>query len=1273
MRGDEFNSIKVTNEQETFSSFEFGNAQRVEYSFYNDNKEDIKDEINENRADDHENSNPDKKRREREELEKLNQSSEGGSSSNASEESSASSGSSSSSSSSSSSGASSSASSSSASASGASASAGAAGAASSAAVTVAAVVIAVPTIIAAALITNVSNHVFTPSEHEISYVIDLEVDSEDSRIFGIFLDNPIMGYYEMQPIVEGTNEGLFYELDADTNYTITVLAYEKETDPEEVTPSEKKVSPKSRVETYILDELPLGDVLYSEVVKTLEPIIPEKVVDHIEITHPADKTTYIVYDIIDLTGLEISAIYDDPLYPPEVIDINVISFEYDFSSAGTRTVYFSWQGYQGSYDVEVLPEKLFDHIELTKDPKVEYYPYEEFDLESLEVTAYYTDSYYEPEVIDNSELNIIYNFSNVGDKIVQILYRSDYINIPVTVIPHITVEYDMKADFVTGESTVVISYVKEDENLHGFVVAVDTVEYELPIEVGEATFTLPTDDSFNYRSRHGFEFYYYYGDSEIQLMAANYSGYLEDSRSYTSEVYGFEVDPYIDYNFDNQGGYVGTMSFKTFINYVDDFNKIENFRISLATNGQTADTDFTYEYDLNPDPDTKVSLSQIFEEEKTESQITFDILQNETFTPALTYTYDGEQQCIVGDPFKFTITPITSGGVNVPRQVYYHEGGNYIYPLEVSYADFDEQGIKGIQLVLRESNGDGSPEARSEIYTDIISGSTVNFAVSDTVMSSAGVDPNELYLEVKVLYYNKEIVLLGSGFRYRNGQAVYEENTTLYNYSRFSEDNLVYLIMDYEDGGDNYEDFRLTLAWDETFETTTHYSYDFAVAKSITKQSVDISSPIGGGTFELRGTPYDYTISCYDKGSESRITIKTGTIIFDSFDISFGEAYSTINKEFEVTINHTTGNVMNNIMLELTNPTDEYTTYTWTLSDLLDAQQIDVSAAEEATYEEWDMSKQWNYRILVEQLKQPDGAEYETVEYLSGTCSFMATPGLEDVMFGSFYRVTNSSAANSDYYYLPISVDILDLNQDFNNVFICFDVDDLSYDTPVDPEKEYWGVYTEMVLTKKFDIFNGSNGYYNGWRQLDISSMMNTVISQNVLQEGENIKYTIYGSDGDSTLIPLKTDAIQYNLSEENEIYGLTATDALISGSGDFSITIAYSNNLLDDTTTIGGFDFLILDIVDEAYTYYLPISYDIMSPEASIAVSLAMAYIEDPAVEMQPEQIDQTDIDRIIAAITDSSDPKACSFDLYYHLAGSSDLIQLDIGGVTVYFTLNA
>lgn len=68
MRGDEFNSYNITNERESFSSFEFGHTQNNESTSYKDNKTNIRDEINDNRT-----FNSDKKRdSEKEERKRMN-------------------------------------------------------------------------------------------------------------------------------------------------------------------------------------------------------------------------------------------------------------------------------------------------------------------------------------------------------------------------------------------------------------------------------------------------------------------------------------------------------------------------------------------------------------------------------------------------------------------------------------------------------------------------------------------------------------------------------------------------------------------------------------------------------------------------------------------------------------------------------------------------------------------------------------------------------------------------------------------------------------------------------------------------------------------------------------------------------------------------------------------------------------------------------------------------------------------------------------------------
>ena len=54
MRNDEFNNVKVTNEKEPFS-YEFGNSQNVEFTFFDEKKDALKDELNENNEKNNEN------------------------------------------------------------------------------------------------------------------------------------------------------------------------------------------------------------------------------------------------------------------------------------------------------------------------------------------------------------------------------------------------------------------------------------------------------------------------------------------------------------------------------------------------------------------------------------------------------------------------------------------------------------------------------------------------------------------------------------------------------------------------------------------------------------------------------------------------------------------------------------------------------------------------------------------------------------------------------------------------------------------------------------------------------------------------------------------------------------------------------------------------------------------------------------------------------------------------------------------------------------------
>ena len=67
MKNDEFNYVEIKNEREGFSNFEFGSTQNAEFTSYADNKNSVRDEVNDNPASNNENKSPEKKEKRRKE------------------------------------------------------------------------------------------------------------------------------------------------------------------------------------------------------------------------------------------------------------------------------------------------------------------------------------------------------------------------------------------------------------------------------------------------------------------------------------------------------------------------------------------------------------------------------------------------------------------------------------------------------------------------------------------------------------------------------------------------------------------------------------------------------------------------------------------------------------------------------------------------------------------------------------------------------------------------------------------------------------------------------------------------------------------------------------------------------------------------------------------------------------------------------------------------------------------------------------------------------
>ena len=66
MKSDEFNKVRITNEKHGFANYEFGHTQSSEYTFFSDNKINIKNEINDNPASNSHNKQESQRRKSKE-------------------------------------------------------------------------------------------------------------------------------------------------------------------------------------------------------------------------------------------------------------------------------------------------------------------------------------------------------------------------------------------------------------------------------------------------------------------------------------------------------------------------------------------------------------------------------------------------------------------------------------------------------------------------------------------------------------------------------------------------------------------------------------------------------------------------------------------------------------------------------------------------------------------------------------------------------------------------------------------------------------------------------------------------------------------------------------------------------------------------------------------------------------------------------------------------------------------------------------------------------
>lgn len=189
MKNDEYNKITINNEKDGFSSFEFGNVQDAEYTFFADNKNNIRDEINDNVQSNSENQKEDERKKE-EQTSSNNRNETNNSSSSSSE-----------------------------------------GASGASAASVGATVGAVTVVVVGALTgLNIlfsgrcNNFEAYATESQISYYLELDGVKEEDICY-ISLDDPTTERDDPQfeRLTIGPNQGSFSDLLPDTKYVIRVV------------------------------------------------------------------------------------------------------------------------------------------------------------------------------------------------------------------------------------------------------------------------------------------------------------------------------------------------------------------------------------------------------------------------------------------------------------------------------------------------------------------------------------------------------------------------------------------------------------------------------------------------------------------------------------------------------------------------------------------------------------------------------------------------------------------------------------------------------------------------------------------------------------------------------------------------------------------------------------------------------------------------------------------------------------------------------------------
>ena len=192
-------------------------------------------------------------------------------------------------------------------------------------------------------------------------------------------------------------------------------------------------------------------VNYEEGLVQFNVNVEEKKLIGIEITPPS-KSIYIEGQVIDLSGLQVKAIYNDD--SEFLLDLNdVVIKGYNANEIGKQLITVEYKNLSEDFEIEVI-NKAAEKIEITSPLKVKYVKGQDLNLDGMEIIVTYNNGEIATLNVNDVEVSG-YNANKVGKQLITVTYqgKSDTfeINVIDKIVASIYVTTPLKTEYIQGE------------------------------------------------------------------------------------------------------------------------------------------------------------------------------------------------------------------------------------------------------------------------------------------------------------------------------------------------------------------------------------------------------------------------------------------------------------------------------------------------------------------------------------------------------------------------------------------------------------------------------------------------------------------------------------------------------------------------------------------------------------------------------------------------------------------------------------------------------